>query len=126
MARKLRSLLNDDPMFKGVLTRDGDYFISVMGRSDVARKQNANFTVSIHADAAPNRDATGASVWVLSNRRANSEMAGWLEQHEKQSELLGGAGDVLANSQSDPYLSGPYWICGSVIRSASGMMWRPA
>ena len=105
VARKLRSLLNDDPMFKGVLTRDGDYFISVMGRSDVARKQNANFLVSIHADAAPNRDATGASVWVLSNRRANSEMAGWLEQHEKQSELLGGAGDVLANIQSDPYLS---------------------
>ncbi|WP_437886873.1 N-acetylmuramoyl-L-alanine amidase AmiB [Phytobacter sp. V91] len=105
VARKLRSLLNDDPMFKAVLTRDGDYFISVMGRSDVARKQNANFLVSIHADAAPNRDATGASVWVLSNRRANSEMAGWLEQHEKQSELLGGAGDVLANSQSDPYLS---------------------
>jgi N-acetylmuramoyl-L-alanine amidase len=32
-------------------------------------------------------------------------MAGWLEQHEKQSELLGGAGDVLANSQADPYLS---------------------
>ncbi|PXW59645.1 N-acetylmuramoyl-L-alanine amidase [Grimontella sp. AG753] len=105
VARKLRTLLNDDPMFKAVMTRDGDYFISVMGRSDVARKQNANFLVSIHADAAPNRDATGASVWVLSNRRANSEMAGWLEQHEKQSELLGGAGDVLANSQSDPYLS---------------------
>ena len=105
IARKLRGLLNDDPMFKGVLTRDGDYFISVMGRSDVARKQNASFLVSIHADAAPNRDATGASVWVLSNRRANSEMAGWLEQHEKQSELLGGAGDVLANSQADPYQS---------------------
>lgn len=105
VARKLRTLLNNDPMFKGVLTRDGDYFISVMGRSDVARKQNANFLVSIHADAAPNRNATGASVWVLSNRRANSEMANWLEEHEKQSELLGGAGDVLANSQSDPYLS---------------------
>ncbi|MTH47076.1 N-acetylmuramoyl-L-alanine amidase AmiB [Intestinirhabdus alba] len=105
VARKLRALLNDDPMFKGVLTRDGDYFISVLGRSDVARKQNANFLVSIHADAAPNREATGASVWVLSNRRANSEMANWLEQHEKQSELLGGAGDVLANSQADPYLS---------------------
>lgn len=105
IARKLRTLLNDDPMFKGVLTRDGDYFISVMGRSDVARKQNAHFLVSIHADAAPSRTASGASVWVLSNRRANSEMAGWLEQHEKQSELLGGAGDVLANSQADPYLS---------------------
>ncbi|MBK4715988.1 MULTISPECIES: N-acetylmuramoyl-L-alanine amidase AmiB [Tenebrionibacter/Tenebrionicola group] len=105
IARKLKRLLNADPLFKGVLTRDGDYFISVMGRSDVARRQNANLLVSIHADAAPNRDVTGASVWVLSNRRANSEMAGWLEQHEKQSELLGGAGDVLANSQADPYLS---------------------
>lgn len=105
IARKLKLLLNDDPMFKGVMTRDGDYFISVMGRSDVARKQNANVLVSIHADAAPNRSASGASVWVLSNRRANSEMAGWLEQHEKQSELLGGAGDLLANSQADPYLS---------------------
>ncbi|MEJ5066149.1 N-acetylmuramoyl-L-alanine amidase AmiB [Erwinia sp. MYb375] len=105
IARKLKELLNADPMFKGVMTRDGDYFISVMGRSDVARKQNANMLVSIHADAAPNRSASGASVWVLSNRRANSEMAGWLEQHEKQSELLGGAGDLLANSQADPYLS---------------------
>ena len=105
IARKLQALLNNDPAFKGVLTRDGDYFISVMGRSDVARKQGANLLVSIHADAAPNRNAKGASVWVLSNRRANSEMASWLEPHEKQSELLGGAGDLLANSSADPYLS---------------------
>lgn len=105
IAKRLKALLNADPMFKGVMTRDGDYFVSVMGRSDVARKQNANLLVSIHADAAPNRDASGASVWVLSNRRADSEMAGWLEQHEKQSELLGGAGDMLANNQADPYLS---------------------
>ncbi|MFT8211756.1 MAG: N-acetylmuramoyl-L-alanine amidase AmiB [Symbiopectobacterium sp.] len=108
IGRKLHTLLNSDPNFKGVMTRDGDYFISVMGRSDVARKQGANLLVSIHADAAPNRGASGASgasVWMLSNRRANSEMANWLEQHEKQSELLGGAGDLLANNSADPYLS---------------------
>jgi N-acetylmuramoyl-L-alanine amidase len=105
IARKLQAKLESDPMFKPVLTRDGDYFISVMGRSDVARKKGANVLVSIHADAAPNRSATGASVWVLSNRRANSEMGNWLEQHEKQSELLGGAGDMLANTAADPYLS---------------------
>ena len=105
IARKLKAMLNDDRMFKGVLTRNGDYFISVMGRSDVARKENANLLVSIHADSAPNHTASGASVWVLSNRRANNEMANWLEQREKQSELLGGAGDLLANSQADPYLS---------------------
>ncbi|WJH20014.1 N-acetylmuramoyl-L-alanine amidase AmiB [Edwardsiella ictaluri] len=105
IARRLQGLMDDDPMFQPVLTRGGDYFISVMGRSDVARRQKANLLISIHADAAPNRSANGASVWVLSNRRANSEMAGWLEQHEKQSELLGVAGDVLANSNQDKYLS---------------------
>ncbi len=105
IARKLQRLLNADPLFHAVMTRNGNYFISVMGRSDVARKENANVLVSIHADSAPNHTARGASVWVLSNRRANSEMANWLEQKEKQSELLGGAGDLLANSQMDPYLS---------------------
>ncbi|PHM23887.1 N-acetylmuramoyl-L-alanine amidase AmiB [Xenorhabdus ehlersii] len=104
VARKLAALLRNDPMFTPVLTRNGDYFISVAGRSEVARKHKANILVSIHADAAPNRSARGASVWVLSNRRANSELGNWLEQHEKQSELLGGAGDALANG-TDPYLS---------------------
>ncbi|HDU8648365.1 N-acetylmuramoyl-L-alanine amidase [Morganella morganii] len=104
IARKLEKRLKDDPMFKPVLTRDGDYFISVAGRSEVARKFGANMLVSIHADSAPNRTATGSSVWVLSNRRANNELGNWLEQSEKQSELLGGAGDALANG-ADPYLS---------------------
>ncbi|WP_038024453.1 N-acetylmuramoyl-L-alanine amidase AmiB [Tatumella sp. UCD-D_suzukii] len=105
IARKLQKLLNADPMFKAVMTRTGDYYVSVKGRSEVARKEKANLLLSIHADSAPNRSATGASVWVLSNRRANSEMAGWLEKREKQSELLGGAGDLLANNQADPYFS---------------------
>ncbi|MCC8373875.1 MULTISPECIES: N-acetylmuramoyl-L-alanine amidase [Photorhabdus] len=104
VARKLEALLRNDPMFKPVLTRNGDYFISVAGRSEVARKHSANMLISIHADAAPNRSARGASVWVLSNKRANSELGNWLEQHEKQSELLGGAGNALANG-ADPYLS---------------------
>ncbi len=104
VARKLQSKLNGDPMFKPVMTRDGDYFISVSGRSDVARKQGANILVSIHADSAPSSSARGASVWVLSNRRANSELGSWIEQREKQSELLGGAGDALSNG-ANPYLS---------------------
>ncbi|HGJ5883790.1 N-acetylmuramoyl-L-alanine amidase AmiB [Arsenophonus sp.] len=104
IARKLENHLKTDPMFKPVMTRNGDYFISVAGRSEVARQKAADMLVSIHADAAPNSRARGASVWVLSNRRANSELGNWLEQHEKQSELLGGVGDALANG-ADPYLS---------------------
>ncbi|MGP1923576.1 MAG: N-acetylmuramoyl-L-alanine amidase [Arsenophonus sp. NEOnobi-MAG3] len=104
IGHKLENHLKTDLMFKPVMTRNGDYFISVSGRSEVARQKTADMLVSIHADAASNNRARGASVWVLSNRRANSELGNWLEQHEKQSELLGGAGEALANG-ADPYLS---------------------
>ncbi|QIQ20509.1 hypothetical protein IPMB12_01710 [Zophobihabitans entericus] len=105
IAKKLAVLLNKDPLFKGVLTRSTDRFISVSARSEIARQQRANLLVSIHADAAPNRSAAGASVWVLSTRRADTELGRWLEQHEKQSELLGGAGDALAGDDTNPFLS---------------------
>ncbi|WP_439647104.1 N-acetylmuramoyl-L-alanine amidase [Arsenophonus endosymbiont of Aleurodicus floccissimus] len=104
IARKLENHLKTDPMFKPVMTSNDDYFIFVASRLEVARQKAADMLVSIHADAAPNNRARGASVWVLSNKRANSELGNWLEQHEKQSELLGGAGDALANG-ADPYLS---------------------
>ena len=51
-------------------------------RSEIARKYRANFLVSIHADSSLNTDQRGASVWVLSNRRANDEMGQWLEDDE--------------------------------------------
>ncbi|MCX8597379.1 N-acetylmuramoyl-L-alanine amidase [Gilliamella sp. B3486] len=97
IAKKLTNLLNKDPNFKGVLTRSTDNFISVPQRSDIARKSKANLLISIHADAAPNRSASGASVWVLSTKRADTELGRWLEQDEKQSQLLGGAGDALSD-----------------------------
>lgn len=105
VARQLYALLVADPMFKPVLTRNSDRFISVAGRSDIARDKNAHLLVSIHADAAQNNSAKGSSVWVLSNKRADSEMGRWLEQQEKQSELLGGGGDALSRGETNPYLS---------------------
>ena len=74
-------------------------------RSEIARRKKANYLVSIHADSSENSAQRGASVWVLSNRRANDEMGQWLEDHEKQSELLGGAGNVLAGHSNEKYLN---------------------
>lgn len=100
IAKKLSALLNKDSNFKGVLTRSNDNFISVFQRSEIARKSKANLLISIHADSAPDRNASGASVWVLSTKRADTELGRWIEQHEKQSELLGGAGDVLGDDNN--------------------------
>ncbi|URJ28094.1 N-acetylmuramoyl-L-alanine amidase [Candidatus Blochmannia vicinus (nom. nud.)] len=105
IAKKLKMLLDLDPSFKAVMIRDGDYFLSVMERSNLARKRGANVLISIHADSAVNANVRGASVWVLSDRRAKSEMIHLLQCSEKHSELLGGLGDILTSYCNDPYFS---------------------
>ncbi|AHG72876.1 N-acetylmuramoyl-L-alanine amidase [Mannheimia sp. USDA-ARS-USMARC-1261] len=105
ISKELKALLDADPNFKAVMTRNGDYFIQLPERTEIARKHRADLLVSIHADSSPRGDSLkGASVWVLSNSRASDEMGKWLEDHEKQSELLGGAGAVLA-SNKERYLN---------------------
>lgn len=104
ISKKLKTLLDRDSRFKGVLTRSGDYSVKLEKRSEIARKYKSNILVSIHADVSPTSTRTrGVSVWVLSNKRANSEMGKLLENHEKQSELLGGVGDVLSHN-NEKYL----------------------
>lgn len=105
IAKKLTVLINKDPSMKAILTRNNDTFISVFQRSEIAREHKADLLISIHADAAPNKSAKGASVWILSTKRADTELGRWIEKHEKQSELLGGAGDALSGDDSNPYLS---------------------
>lgn len=105
ISKELKALLDADPNFKAVMTRKSDYFIQLPERTEIARKNRANYLVSIHADSSPNSSSLkGTSVWVLSNRRANDEMGKWLEDNEKQSELLGGAGSVLSHTR-EKYLN---------------------
>jgi N-acetylmuramoyl-L-alanine amidase len=53
------------------LTRDADTFIELENRVRFARAQHADLFISIHADASPNRETTGASVYTLSDSGAN-------------------------------------------------------
>lgn len=105
IAKKVQELAKKDPDLNIELTRTTDKYLSVAQRSEVARQLKANLLISIHADAADYTKAQGASLWLLSNKRAKTELGNWLEKHEKQSELLGGAGDALSNAEKDPYLS---------------------
>lgn len=105
ISKKLVDQLDAIPGMKGVLTRRGDYFVNLNKRSDIARKNKAHLLVSIHADAFGSPKPRGASVFVLNTRRANTEIARWVENHEQQSELLGGAGQVLAKNNNDRNVS---------------------
>ena len=104
IAQKVADKLNSVPGIKAIMTRKGDYFVDLNRRSELARIGKADLLVSIHADAFTSPQPRGASVWVLSNRRANSEMGRLLEQNEKVSELLGGVGEIVQNTDSEQYL----------------------
>ena len=88
---ELAQLINEEPGFHAVLTRQGDYFIPLRKRLSIARRYKADMFLAVHADAFMNTEARGASVYSLSNRGATSEAAHWLASKENHSELLEGA-----------------------------------
>ena len=105
IAKRLKTKIDAQKGMQSFLIRTGDYFVNLNKRSEIARKGKADFLVSIHADGFTSSQPRGASVWVLSNRRATTELGRWMEKHEAHSELLGGAGDIIQDSDSVPFLN---------------------
>jgi N-acetylmuramoyl-L-alanine amidase len=101
ISKKLKALIDAEPNMRGVLTRDGDYFIPLHGRVVKARKVNADLFVSIHADAFTRPEARGSSVFALSERGATSASARYLAKKENESDLIGG----VSLDDKDPYLA---------------------
>ena len=90
IARKLKALIDAEAGMRGVLIRDGDYFIPLAERVQKARKVQADLFVSIHADAFIKPHARGSSVFALSERGATSAAANWLAKKENEADLIGG------------------------------------
>ena len=101
IAKYLEALLKKEPGFEPLLTRTGDYYISLRGRTNKARKAKADLFISIHADAFKNGKAKGASVWILSSRGASSEMGRWLAQKENDADQIGGIGGISLEDKED-------------------------
>lgn len=89
IARRLQRLVNSQPGMRAALTRSGDQFLHLYERIAVARRHNADLFISIHADAVPNPNSRGASVFVLSTRGASSAAAHWLAKRENDADAAG-------------------------------------
>ncbi len=70
IAKRLAELINREPNMKAVLTRNGDYFVKLRDRLQLARKGKADLFISIHADSYFNQSASGISIFALSRRGA--------------------------------------------------------
>ncbi|MEZ9071351.1 N-acetylmuramoyl-L-alanine amidase [Vibrio splendidus] len=101
ISRKLAAQLNAVPGIKTRMTRNADYFVNLNRRVAIARENEAHLFISIHADAFTTPQPRGGSVFVLNTRRANTEISRWIENKEKQSELLGGSGAAFTGNIDD-------------------------
>jgi N-acetylmuramoyl-L-alanine amidase len=99
IAQRLKALVDAEPGIRAVLTRDGDYYLSLQARVEKARAVKADLFVSVHADAFIRPHARGSSVFTLS-QRPTSVAARWLAQQENDSDLIGG----VNLDTRDPYL----------------------
>jgi N-acetylmuramoyl-L-alanine amidase len=90
IARRIKALVDAEPGMRGVLIRDGDYFIKLADRVEKARRLQADLFVSVHADAFIKPHARGSSVFTLSESGASSAAASWLAKNENEADLVGG------------------------------------
>lgn len=90
IARALARRIDAEPGMRAMLTRSDDHYIAHRERIKRARDGGADLFLSIHADAIRNRDVSGSSVYVLSERGATDEAARWLAERENASDLVGG------------------------------------
>lgn len=91
IARAIRDDLAQSGRVRVALTRDGDSYLPLQARYEVARRLGADLFISIHADAAPlNDQARGATVYTLSEV-ASDRQAALLAANQNASDLVGGA-----------------------------------
>ncbi|MBT6668497.1 MAG: LysM peptidoglycan-binding domain-containing protein [Gammaproteobacteria bacterium] len=98
VARRLEKLIRRERGLQAVMIRKGDYYVSLGGRVRKARKHNADLFISVHADGFRKKSARGASVFVLSNKRASSEMARWMAKQENRADRIGGVDQAREES----------------------------
>ena len=74
MGKELQTILQKRG-YTVYLTRSTDIFIPLRQRIKIAQKYKADLFMSIHADSAQNRQATGLSVYTLSDTASDAEAA---------------------------------------------------
>lgn len=71
LAEKIRT---NYPEVNVVLTRDSDVFLPLQQRADIANKNHADLFISIHTNAAENRNAQGAETFILGTERMEDNL----------------------------------------------------
>ncbi|WP_461308170.1 N-acetylmuramoyl-L-alanine amidase, partial [Albidovulum sp.] len=103
-ARELAQVLRQAGM-RAVLTREEDVFVPLEARISLARAAGADVLLSLHADALAEGEATGATLYKLSETASDRAAALLAERHDRADLLSGvdlsGQDDLVATVLMD-------------------------
>ena len=104
-ARQLKDLLLREGLFIVVMTREDDVFVPLETRISIARAENADLLISLHADALEEGEAVGAVIYTLSGEASEAAAATLAERHDRDDLLAGvnlaGQDDLVATVLMD-------------------------
>lgn len=89
LARALRDELLASGRVRVAMTRDSDKFLVLQERYGIARRLDADLFISIHADSAGSHEASGATVYTLSEVASDREAAR-LAARENKADVING------------------------------------
>ena len=98
IARAIRDELLRSGRVRVALTRDDDRFLVLQERYGIARKLHADLFISIHCDSVGTGNASGASVYTLSEVASDKESAR-LAARENKADIISGVN--LASTSAD-------------------------
>jgi N-acetylmuramoyl-L-alanine amidase len=122
IALRIREIIKKEyPAYEVILTRDSDVFIPLPERAKIANKRGADFFLSIHANASPNRKARGIETYLLN--WTNDEEALKVAAREnaislkKMKQVQSELGVILASLERDRKRDGSLNLAGNIQRS---------
>jgi N-acetylmuramoyl-L-alanine amidase len=101
VARAIRDKLLASGRVRVAMTRDRDTFLVLHQRYGIARRLGASLFISVHCDSANNPDASGATVYTLSEVASDKEAAR-LAARENKADVIAGVdlGDAAPDISS--------------------------
>ena len=94
---KLKRVLEASGTIDVVMTRSDDRFLTLRERVKVARHNQADLFIAIHADTVRGQDARGATIYTLSEKASDAE-AEALAHKENRADIIAGV-DLEAENQ---------------------------
>ena len=88
-AREMAKTLTASGRYKVLMTRNGDFFIPLRQRYEIAQRLKADLLISVHADYLKNKNIRGATVYTLSEIASDRESAE-LASRENNADVLVG------------------------------------